>query len=230
MKLKQITNGQNTLLSCVLLVAFGLLQGCATTELPSTPPEIPTGAPKFPEIPTFDPKESIDKLTSKISRNPDDADLRLKLAQAEFEERNYPAAIDAANQAVKLRSPGTEAKSILFVSSMRLAMDTLAQLRSESQLNGNTRAEAERLVKSLRAALGENVLLPPVAGGPKPSSGSDPKAAEPGKPVEVSRPTKPRPTPGTRRVVTAAPTNKATAAPTQPTTTKPSRNPFGPLL
>lgn len=224
MKLKQITNGQYKLLSCALLVTCCLLQGCATTQMPSTPAEIPTGAPKFPEIPTFDPKESIDKLTSKISRNPEDADLRLKLAQAEFENRNYPAAIDAANQAAKLGSPGTDAKSILFVSSMRLAMDTLAQLRTASQLNGNTRAEAEKLVKSLRVALGEDVLLPPVAGGPKAPQSPDSKTTEQGKVTETTKTTKLRS--GSNRKITV--TNKTATVVTAPTNTaKPSANPFG---
>lgn len=218
--------------ACSLLAVIALMQGCATTSAPETPTPPPSNFPKFPVKPIIDDKIPLDALKDAIKRDPDSADLRLKLAQAQFDEHNYPAAIEAANQAITMKAPGSEARSILFVSSMRLAMDTLAQIRSESQLNGSTRAEAEKLVKSLRETLGESVLLPPVTTPGKITPVAEPKADNP--PVVTAKPKDKKPTaPHSKKAEVSAAdvlgkptaTNKPTATPTAPT--KPSGDPFG---
>lgn len=218
--------------ACSLLAVIALMQGCASSS-PTTPTPPPSNFPKFPLKPIIDDRIPLDALKDAIKRDPDSADLRLKLAQAQFDEHNYPAAIEAANQAIAMKAPGSEARSILFVSSMRLAMDTLAQIRSESQLNGSTRTEAEKLVKSLRETLGESVLLPPVATPGKITPAAEPKQETPTAITVKPKDKKPAVPPLNKKPeVSAADVlgkpavpNKPTAIPAAPT--KPSGNPFG---
>lgn len=105
-------------------------------------------------------EKAIDLLSQATKSNPTDADAWARLAQAYFDTKDYPRAITAASEALARQPNQQEARGIQFVASMRLAMSTLADIRKTNQLNGNNRAEAEQVVKSLRETLGETILLP----------------------------------------------------------------------
>ena len=55
------------------------------------------------------------------------------------------------------------AKSIRAVAGLRVATQSLNELRSDVELKGNARSDAIGLVKVMRDTLGESVLVPPVA-------------------------------------------------------------------
>lgn len=161
MTVKQVHKFSITKVSaCALMIL--LLQGCATADVDVS--KLP-GTEKLVELSESAKasKASMDALNEEIKKDPAASGAWVKMAQAKFEANDYPGAIEAANRAVELKASGSEAKSILFVASMRLAMQTLSQIRSESQLSGSTRTEAETLVESLRQTLGQPVLLPAVA-------------------------------------------------------------------
>lgn len=105
-------------------------------------------------------EKAIDLLNQATQANPIDADAWARLAQAHFDTKDYPRAITAASEALARKPDHQEARGVQFVASMRLAMLTLSEIRKTSQLNGNNRAEAEQVVRSLRETLGETILLP----------------------------------------------------------------------
>ena len=135
-----------------------------------------------------------------------------KLAQDHFESRNYGQAILAA-QEVQLRDPADNvATSILAVSGLRVAAAGLTGMRQQqNRLNGDTRTEAEDIVRKLRELLGEPVLVPAAAGA----------AAAAG-----SSPARPRPLP---RPVVKAPAPAPAAPPVAPQKGDSSANPFNQL-
>jgi tetratricopeptide (TPR) repeat protein len=97
----------------------------------------------------------------------------LRKAEIEFESENYGASILASQEALQ-RAPGdVHAESILTVSGLRVAVDSLARLRDEKDVNGPVHTEARKLAAKLRETLGANALLP------KPGAKRKPAVAKP---------------------------------------------------
>jgi tetratricopeptide (TPR) repeat protein len=128
-----------------------------------------------------------------------------RIAQAQFDARNYGSAINAAQEVLQRDTSDVTAKSIMAVSGLRVSAGALEQLRHANALGGSTREEAQTLARIMRDALGESILPPPV-----PTAGAS-----------VSD--KPAPRPPARRV--APPVAPAAA----PAAVEPKRNPFDAL-
>jgi hypothetical protein len=58
-------------------------------------------------------------------------------------------------------STDRSAKSIHAVAGLRVAAQSLADLRNDVELKGNARSDAASLAKVMRETLGEEVLVPP---------------------------------------------------------------------
>ncbi len=127
-----------------------------------------------------------------------------RIAQAQFDARNYGSAITAAQEVLQRDTTDVTAKSIMAVSGLRVSANALEQLRLANALGGSTRDEAQALARIMRDALGESILPPP---GP----GATPTVTD-----------KPVVRPPVRR---AAPE----AAPAPAPATEPKRNPFDAL-
>lgn len=125
-----------------------------------------------------------------------------RIAQAQFDARNYGSAITAAQEVLQRDTTDVTAKSIMAVSGLRVSANALEQLRLANALGGSTREEAQTLARIMRDALGESILPPPI-----------PAAT----PVAPARPASP-----VRRVAPPAP-----ASP--PVEAEPKRNPFDAL-
>lgn len=130
-----------------------------------------------------------------------------RIAQAQFDARNYGSAITAAQEVLQRDTTDNTAKSIMAVSGLRVSAYALEQLRLANAMSGSTREEAQTLARTMREALGESILPPatPVA------------APITDKPVV-------RPQPPVRRVAPAAPN-----APASMPANEPKRNPFDAL-
>lgn len=84
----------------------------------------------------------------------------LRKAEIEFESENYGASILASQEALQ-RAPGDmHAESILTVAGLRVAVNSLARLRDEKDINGPVHTEARKLAAKLRETLGAKALLP----------------------------------------------------------------------
>ncbi len=125
-----------------------------------------------------------------------------RIAQAQFDARNYGSAIAAAQEVLQRDTADVTAKSIMAVSGLRVSANALEQLRLANALGGSTRDEAQALARIMRDALGESILPPPVS-TPTPAAGDRP----------VVRP----------------PVRRATPEPAPAPATEPKRNPFDAL-
>ena len=132
-----------------------------------------------------------------------------RIAQAQFDARNYGSAITAAQEVLQRDTTDVTAKSIMAVSGLRVSANALEQLRLANALGGSTRDEAQTLARIMRDALGESILPPPT-----PTTAAAPGTAPAARPA-VSP---------VRRVAPAA-----QAAPASAPAAEPKRNPFDAL-
>lgn len=110
----------------------------------------------------------------------------LKMANIWFSDGNYPATIQAANEALQRDPANQEAKSLLVVSGLRVAANAVSGLRSSNTVNSNVRGEAESLTNSLRTVLGEKVLVPAPANENRSTSHSVPRKVKPNAAVRTA--------------------------------------------
>lgn len=83
-----------------------------------------------------------------------------RIAQAQFDARNYGSAITAAQEVLQRDTGDVMAKSIMAVSGLRVSANALDQLRLANAVGGSTREEAQVLARIMREALGEAILPP----------------------------------------------------------------------
>ena len=110
----------------------------------------------------------------------------LKKAQLYFKAANYPSAILAAEEAIQREPANEEAKAIALVSSLRIAVKYVSDLRALNDLKGDARPDAEQLARKLRDTLNATVLVP--TGSKEVAADSEPKPM----PIRNRRPS-PRP-------------------------------------
>lgn len=94
--------------------------------------------------------------------NPADKKPWLNLAQMYFDEGNYAQAITAGQEVLARDVRDQVARSIVLVSSLRVASKSLAEMRDFNQWTGDARVEAKKLASILRENLKEEVLVPDV--------------------------------------------------------------------
>jgi tetratricopeptide (TPR) repeat protein len=111
----------------------------------------------------------------------------LKKAQMYFKAANYPSAILAAEEAIQRDPVNEEAKAIALVSSLRIAVKYVSDLRALNDLKGDVRPDAEQLARKLRDTLNATVLVP--TGTKEAAAEPEPKSA----PIRYRRPPAPRP-------------------------------------
>lgn len=126
-------------------------------------------------------KDAIKLLDDMARRNPERKEPWARKAKIYFDAGSYAQAISAAEE-VLLRDPADRsAKVIRAVAGLRVAGQSLNELRSDTELKGSAHSDAVGLVKVMRETLGEDVLVP---------------SADSRREV---RPAKPKPTPAPRR-------------------------------
>ena len=111
--------------------------------------------------------------------NPADKQPWIKLAQLHFEQARYAQAITAGQEVLARDNANLDARSIVLVSSLRIAAKSLEELSAPNQLAGDTRAEARKVTLLLRETLGETVLVP----AEKPAASTNRKGGDSAKTV-----------------------------------------------
>lgn len=157
---------------CILFACTSLITACATTNVGDTPANTLDSLAREAdaEMAKGQKDKAIALLNQAAKENPTSTAPWLRLADLWFEAGNYPASIQAANEVLQRDAVNQEAKSILVVSGLRVAAGAVTGLRSASPVNSSARMEAENLTNSLRAALGETVLVPTPAETVQPAS------------------------------------------------------------
>ncbi|OZI39633.1 hypothetical protein CEK29_18975 [Bordetella genomosp. 5] len=176
-------------------------------------------------------------------RNPSKGEPWSYIAKIRFDQQKYGEAIVAADETLNRDPQDFVAKTVRAVGGLRVAMQSLADLRADTLLAGNARADAVALAAAMRETLGQDVLFPegrrPPPRGPRPPRVNPPPANPPagapaaGTPAAV--PSAGTAAPSGSRTPAAQPAASQPAANTpaaQPPAGQQNRtpNPFGDLL
>lgn len=168
----------------ILFVA--VLAGCAVTTKPvsDTPKPVPTLDVSMAEANSLYQAGQVDKaldvLKTAAASFPAEKTPWVRMAQIRFDRTDYGQTVVNALEALQRDPKDSIANSLIAVSGLRLSTKALADLRSQNELSGDVRTEAQELAKVLRENVGEAVLVPP-------SSKAGSSARKAGKPVAKQR-------------------------------------------
>lgn len=133
--------------------------------------------------------EAMTALQDFAKRYPERKDPWLQLAKIHFERKSYAEAIVAAEEVLQRDALDRTAKSIRVVSGLRIATQSLQELRDDIELKDGAKADATSLAKVMRETLGEDVLVPenekrrsasrPARSAPQPRKAPAPAPAKP---------------------------------------------------
>lgn len=119
------------------------------------------------------PDKALAALEQAARTEPGNKQPWLRIAQLQFDGRNYGAAISASQEVLVRDNADVTAKSIMAASGLRVSALALDQLRAADALGGSTRDEAQSLARTMRNALGESILPPAVQ--PEPATAASRK-------------------------------------------------------
>lgn len=144
------------------LLSAQLMFGCATTGGPGQSGNVGQELIKeAQQAVASGARQRAQSLLEEATRNnPTDKQPWIKLAQLHFEQGRYAQAITAGQEVLARDGSNLDARSIVLVSSLRIAAKSLEELSSANQLAGDTRSEARKVTHLLRETLGESVLVP----------------------------------------------------------------------
>lgn len=150
----------------VFVVAASLLGGCATNKVAMTQDEFlaamgESGVKVDALLEKGNRDEAIVILQDLATRSPDRKEPWGRMAKIQFDAGSYSEAIVSAEEVLQRDSGDRTAKSIRAVAGLRVAAQSLADLRNDVELKGNARSDAAALASVMRETLGEDVLVPP---------------------------------------------------------------------
>lgn len=148
-----------------IAVAFSLLSACAGNRVPLD------GEGYQKEFLSLDERvsqlhasefhdEAMAVLQDFAKRYPERKEPWLRAAKIYFERKSYAEAIVAAEEVLQRDASDRTAKSIRVVSGLRVATQSLQELRDDIELKNGAKADAASLAKVMREMLGEDVLVP----------------------------------------------------------------------
>lgn len=145
-------------------LACGLIAGCATTQQ-----NVPPTADQFNKsladadavAKAGDQDKAISLYQALAKADPTREEPWSRIAQIQFSQNHYGQAIVAAQEALQRDQSDRTAKSVLAVAGLRIATESLGELRQDASLAGDAKSDAQALAKELRDTLGESELFPP---------------------------------------------------------------------
>ncbi len=180
--------------SIILIATAIVLSGCASKNATMSQEEFSTAMAQSSAtadtlLEKGNREEAVKILSDLAKKNPGRKDPWVRMAKIHFDGENYAQAIVAAEEALQRDSADRTAKSIRAVGGLRVAAQSLADLRGDVELKGDARSDAVGLAKVMRETLGEDVLVPlddkkkkpaPSVIRPRPAAvGGQPSAAQP---------------------------------------------------
>lgn len=148
-------------LSAVVLVCAAMV-GCATQNGGAASPEAFNKALSDADAVAKggDQARALSLYDQLTKMDPTREEPWARIAQIQFQQSHYGQAIVAAQEALSRDQSDRDAKSVLAVSGLRVATESLGQLRQDSALAGDAKSDAQVLAHQLRETLGENTLFP----------------------------------------------------------------------
>ncbi|PJM85816.1 hypothetical protein CV044_28020 [Achromobacter ruhlandii] len=164
------------------------MAGCATTSKPQTDAEYKQSITQATEtLANKGGDEAVAQFQEIAQRNPSRGEPWSYIAKIRFDEQKYGEAIVAADEALNRDSNDFTAKTVRDGGGLRVAMQSLADLRADALLAGNARSDAVALAAAMRETLGQDVLFPegrkPPRGGARPPKPRNDAAAGTGTPA-----------------------------------------------
>ncbi|ALL69573.1 TPR repeat protein (plasmid) [Paraburkholderia caribensis MBA4] len=154
-----------TSLSGAVLVC-GMIAGCATqgNSTPPTPEAFNKALSDADTVAKNGDQDRAIALYQQLSKtDPTREEPWSRIAQIQFTQGHYGQAIVAAQEALQRDQTDRQAKSVLAVAGLRVATQSLGELRQDAALAGDAKSDAQALAKQLRDTLGEATLFPPDA-------------------------------------------------------------------
>ncbi|HEF4774061.1 tetratricopeptide repeat protein [Burkholderia multivorans] len=146
-----------------VVLACGVIAGCASQ--PTTPPTAEVFNKSLAEADEVaksgDQDRALGLYQALAKSDPTREEPWSRIAQIQFAQNHYGQAIVAAQEALQRDSTDRQAKSVLAVAGLRIATQSLGELRQDASLAGDAKSDAQALAKQLRETLGENALFPP---------------------------------------------------------------------
>jgi tetratricopeptide (TPR) repeat protein len=147
-----------------VVLACGVIAGCATQgNNTATTPE--AFNKQLADADTAakggDPDHAIALYQQLSKSDPTREEPWSRIAQIQFTQGHYGQAIVAAQEALQRDQTDRQAKSVLAVAGLRVATQSLGELRQDASLAGDAKSDAQALAKQLRDTLGEATLFPP---------------------------------------------------------------------
>ncbi len=211
--------------------------GCATSSKPPTEAEYKQSMTHATEtLANKGNDQAVAEFQEIALRNPSRGEPWSYIAKIRFDEQRYGEAIVAADEALNREPEDFTAKTVRAVGGLRVAMQSLADLRADALLAGNAKTDAVALAAAMRETLGQDVLFPEGYKPPRRQSRrNDAQRAAPAAAVapaaaaaqSAAVPAKPVASPATNTAASPAPTPAPAPAPA-PAGRAP--DPFGNLL
>ncbi|MEN4922154.1 hypothetical protein ABE485_26045 [Achromobacter spanius] len=220
----------------VIAGVVALMAGCASVKPQSEAEYKQSLAAAEKTLEQKGADQAVAQFEEIAQRNPSKGEPWSYIAKIRFDQQKYGEAIVAADETLNRDPDDFVAKSVRAVGGLRVAMQSLADLRADALLAGNARADAVALAASMRETLGQDVLFPEgKRPPPRPRQPrKDPVAGTPA-PTSAAAAAQPTTTPSTSPASGPASTPAAQPSPQQPANPpaqQPNRapNPFGDLL
>ena len=219
------------------MMAF--LAGCATSPKPQTDAEYKQSMTHATQtLAAKGNDQAVAEFQEIALLNPARGEPWSYIAKIRFDEQKYGEAIVAADEALNRDPEDFTAKTVRAVGGLRVAMQSLADLRATALLAGNARTDAVALAAAMRETLGQDVLFPEGYKPPRPrqprrNDAQGAAAAQQAKPAATAAAAAPPATPAAPAANSAAaPAAKPPVAPAASGAAPAGRapDPFGNLL
>ncbi|MGU7776026.1 tetratricopeptide repeat protein [Burkholderia sp. MR1-5-21] len=145
-----------------VVVACGVIAGCASQPTPPTADVFNKSLADADAVAKAGDQDRALGLYQQLAKSdPTREEPWSRIAQIQFQQNHYGQAIVAAQEALQRDQTDRQAKSVLAVAGLRIATQSLGELRQDASLAGDAKSDAQALAKQLRDTLGENALFPP---------------------------------------------------------------------
>jgi tetratricopeptide (TPR) repeat protein len=154
-----------------VVLACGVMAGCATqsNNVATTPEAFNKSLADADTVAKGGDQDRAIALYQQLAKtDPTREEPWSRIAQIQFTQGHYGQAIVAAQEALQRDQSDRQAKSVLAVAGLRVATQSLGELRQDASLAGDAKTDAQALAKELRDTLGEASLFPPPDDADKP--------------------------------------------------------------
>ena len=144
----------------VIAGVVALMTGCVSVKPQSDAEYKQSLADAEKTLAQKDADQAVAQFEEIAQRNPSKGEPWSYIAKIRFDQQKYGQAIVAADETLSRDPDDFVAKTVRAVGGLRVAMQSLADVRADALLAGNARPDAVALAEAMRETLGQDVLFP----------------------------------------------------------------------